>query len=213
MFTRTKASKPNKPLLIPRNNWKRNLDDVVLPLPSKSRKPYSIDAMFFLDNTGKNITLVEMKRHSLEHELGIHKFSNEQLRNQRGIIWYSGLYKRAQDDSSRNLVEYRDPKVIESLLSSVGLSVLGKLIQLIQHTSKQENWPLSKIEIEYIKHYEIENWQYVKLLLFFETDFEKADEYLHSLYPIIDDFALKLTNPEQLILQKSIFFDVRANLS
>ena len=110
-------------------------------------------------------------------------------------------------------VGYNDFGAVEQLLGAAGMRALEKVIRLISDTSQNEDWPLTKIEVNWVKDYEVKNWQYIWIVLVFETNFDKADEYLNNLYPKIDKFATALTEEEQLILQKKLFFDVRATLS
>jgi hypothetical protein len=110
------------------------------------------------------------------------------------------------------IVDYKDSEAIGLLLGAAGLDVLGKVIEVIFSTSQQEKWSLTRVEVDFIEDCEVENWQYVRLLLFFDTDFDTADAYLHALYSKLDELALKFTEPEKEILQRKLFFDVRTGI-
>ncbi len=110
-------------------------------------------------------------------------------------------------------VEYSDLNAVEALLGTDGMNVLIKTIKLIDDAAQQENWPLTKIEVEWVQDYELKSWEYIWIILFFDSNFDQADQYLHQLYPKIDEFETALTEEEQSVLQKKLFFDVRPSLS
>ena len=105
-------------------------------------------------------------------------------------------------------VVYENQELIETLLGEEGKKVLGKTLVLIDNTARKFKWPLHKIEIQRASDIEVNNWNYVLLVLFFDSDFDTADEYLHLLYGELDGLATTLTSEEQDILQRSIYFDV-----
>jgi hypothetical protein len=106
-------------------------------------------------------------------------------------------------------IEYHNSKLIDSLLGELGKMVLGKLTTLIQDIRKKEFWPLIKIDIYHINDFEIENWQYILIILKFDSSLEKADEYLHIFYNKLDTFIAALSEEEQNILQRIIYFDIQ----
>jgi hypothetical protein len=109
-------------------------------------------------------------------------------------------------------VKLEDFLAIQSVLGSVGMKTLQEVLDIIWLTSKKLNWPLEKIQIDKVKDPEVLDWQYIRLLLFFVSDFESADNFLHKLYPILDELSTKLDVEQAEILQKLIFFDVQTTL-
>lgn len=123
--------------------------------------------------------------------------------NQLGVIWGNGPTCE---------VKIGDLQSIRSILGTQGMQALEETVSLICLTSNQLNWPLAKIEINDVSDPEILDWQYVCLLLFFNSNFESADSYLHKLYPILDDLTKRFSAEQAEIMQKSIFFDVQTTL-
>lgn len=112
----------------------------------------------------------------------------------------------------RTEVIYKKPISIEALLGDKGERVLGEVINLIDDTSREHDWPLNHVEVIYLEDIEVENWQYILVVLVFNCDFEIADKYLHNLYEELDSLANALGSEDQNILQRKIFFDVTTTL-
>lgn len=193
-------------------NKKRDLHHTIIRMSSSRGKSYPIRIMSLFSDQARNVLLTDrMKQYVPSIFQDESSFMHGRLLNQQKAYLNYGLHKR--DLPKIELVKYNDIANIKSLLGIIGQHVLGKVTQLIIEISKQNKWPLTKIEVNWIQDYEVKDWQYVCIVLFFDTDFDKADEYLNYLYPQIDNLATSLTYQEQLILQKKLFFDVRANLS
>ena len=105
-------------------------------------------------------------------------------------------------------ISYINQAAIETLLGEDGKKVLQKTIELICNTARKFKWPLYKIELQCTSDIEIKNWSYILLVLYFESDFDTADEYLNLLYVELDNLATTLTDKEQDILQRLVYFDV-----
>jgi hypothetical protein len=105
-------------------------------------------------------------------------------------------------------ISYINQDAIEALLGEVGKEVLKKTLGLIKNTASKFKWPLHKIELQYTSDIEVENWNYVLLVLSFESDFDTADEYLNLLDGELDRLATTMTDEEQDILQRLLYFDV-----
>ena len=82
---------------------------------------------------------------------------------------------------------------------------------LIINIAKKFKWPLHKIEIQRASDIEVRNWNCVLLVLFFSSDFDAADEYLHLLYAELDGLAAVLTPEEQDVINK--FESWRVNIN
>jgi len=105
-------------------------------------------------------------------------------------------------------ISYINQDTIETLLGEKGKKVLGKTLVLIGNTARKFKWPLHKIEVQCVSDIEVKDWNYVLVVLSFDSDFDTADEYLHLLYRELDSLVTTLTYEEQDILQGLIYFDV-----
>lgn len=108
-------------------------------------------------------------------------------------------------------ITYLNQKLIEGLLGNNGKYVLGQVLKVIKDIALE--WPLARIEISYMRDPEVKDWEYVLLLLVFTSDFDVADNYLHELYSKIDLLTSRLSTEEQEVLQRMIFFDIKARVS
>ena len=109
-------------------------------------------------------------------------------------------------------IEFNDRLSIESLLGTLGMDVLQRVLDLICDTSQNQNWPLVRIKVIHTKDFELPNWQYVLVVMFFASDFDTADNRLHELYNILDNLGSLLTNEEAEVIQKKLFFDVQTTI-
>lgn len=105
-------------------------------------------------------------------------------------------------------VVYKKQEAIEALLGDRGKHVLRRVIDLMEDTSREQNWPLTHVEVSPIEDAEVESWQYILIVLVFDCDFEVADEYLHNFYHELDSLIDAVNSEEQDILQRKLFFDV-----
>lgn len=105
-------------------------------------------------------------------------------------------------------IEYQNKEAVEQLLGGVGRKVLDKVLRLANTVSKKQNWPLTKVRIQRYKDYELPSWEYVLVIMVFDTTFEIADEYLHEFCDQIDLLNKKLSDEEQTILRELFSFDV-----
>lgn len=119
----------------------------------------------------------------------------------------SGLYK-ADITVPRIRVVHKKRASVDALLGDKGRLLLANVIDLAEDASLKQNWPLNHVEVIYVEDAEVENWQYVLILLVFDCYFEGADEYLYNFYEELDTLADALDSEEQDILQRKLFFDV-----
>ncbi|MFH0846537.1 MAG: hypothetical protein V1894_00560 [Chloroflexota bacterium] len=105
-------------------------------------------------------------------------------------------------------VIYENRELVETLLGEQGKKVLRKTLVLIDNVARKFKWPLHRIEIQRASDVEVKNWNYVLLVLFFNSDFDTADGYLNLLYGELDSLATTLASEEQDILRRLIYFDV-----
>jgi len=104
-------------------------------------------------------------------------------------------------------IAYPNQALVETLLGSKGKHVLEKVFDLIRDAAELD-WPLDKVEAHYVCDSEVEDWEYVLLLLVFNCDFDTADRHLHELYNQIDMISGELSDEEQEVLRRMIFFDI-----
>ncbi len=110
-------------------------------------------------------------------------------------------------------IEYLNQKLVETLLGSQGKYVLEQVLSVVKDLALGMDWPLDRVEIRYIRDPEVKDWEYVLLLLVFTCDFDTADTHLHELYNQIDMLTGKLSNKEQEVLQRMVFFDIETRAS
>lgn len=122
-------------------------------------------------------------------------------------IGISGFYEISITTPKMRVV-YKKQKAIEALLGDRGKHVLRRVIDLMKDASREQNWPLTHVEVTPMEDAEVENWQYILIVLVFDCDFEVADEYLHNFYHELDSLIDALNSEEQDILQRKLFFDV-----
>lgn len=127
----------------------------------------------------------------------------------RGDI--SGLYK-AGITGPRIRVVHKKRASVDALLGNKGRRLLADVIDLAEDASLKQNWPLNHMEVIYVEDAEVENWQYVLIILVFDCDFKGSDEYLHNFYEELDSLANALDSEKQDILQRKLFFDVATTI-
>jgi len=110
-------------------------------------------------------------------------------------------------------IAYENRELIEALLGDQGKYVLGEVITLMGDLVQRENLPLSKIEVHHVRDLEAKDWQYVLLVLFFNSDFNTANKYLYNLYEKLDILTDTLNDDERDVLKRILFFDVESTLS
>lgn len=108
-------------------------------------------------------------------------------------------------------VSYINHDSIDNLLGIKGKITLGKVINLIQKEAEKEDWPLTKIEVHYRTDPEVEDWEYLVIVLYYDSSFEDANKYLNLLYTRLDDMAEGFNPDEKDILAELIYIDIRTN--
>jgi len=106
--------------------------------------------------------------------------------------------------------EHRE--LIEALLGDQGENVSEKVIELIGDSVLKDSWPLVRVEVRPVKDSEVKDWQYILLVLIFDSDFDTANKYLHNFYKKLDILTEQLDIEEQDILQRLFFFDVQTTV-
>lgn len=108
-------------------------------------------------------------------------------------------------------VSYINRDSIDNLLGIKGKITLGKVVNLIQKEAEEENWPLTKIEVHHEKDPEVEDWEYLVIVLDYNSPFEDANKYLNMLYDRLDEVADRLAPDEKAILAELIYIDIKTN--
>jgi len=182
----------------------------------KARSEY-IDCLFIieLENLIRSCNCYSR----INRQVNYHIFSNPRIISRRSIIHptfpIKAWLKESEEDLRVSLapVLFDNKETVYSLLGTRGENVLNKVINLIQKEADKKKWPLISLSVNSARDIEIQTWEYVLVLLNFNTCFKDADLYLHELYNQLDVLALTLTEEGQEILQKKIYFDVGTSVS
>lgn len=110
-------------------------------------------------------------------------------------------------------ITYLNQELVEGLLGNKGKNVLEQVLKVVKDLALKMNWPLERVEVRYVRDPEVQDWEYVLLLLVFTCDFEIADRHLNELYNEIDMLTSKLSDEEQEVLRRMIFLDIEAKAS
>jgi len=108
-------------------------------------------------------------------------------------------------------VSYDNEDSVYALLGAKGKIVLNEVINLIQKEAEEDNWPLAKIEVQYRKDADVQDWEYVVIELAYDSSFKDANNYLNALYTRLDEEAERLNTDEKTILAELIYIDIRTN--
>lgn len=132
-----------------------------------------------------------------------------------GIFAYGDIETLPEITKVTRPIEISCPNqaLVETLLGSKGKYTLEKVLSLIKNSAAELDWPLTGVEVRYIRDPEVKDWEYVLVLLAFTCDFDTADRHLHKLYDHIDMLSRKLGDEEAEILQRMIFFDIETKAS
>lgn len=110
-------------------------------------------------------------------------------------------------------IGYLNQALVETLLGTQGKRVLEKVLSLVKGLAAELDWPLERVEIRHVRDPEVEDWEYILLLLGFNCDFDTADRHLQELYNEIDMLSGKLGDEEDEVLRRMIFFDIETKAS
>jgi hypothetical protein len=86
--------------------------------------------------------------------------------------------------------------------------LISKVIDQVRVVAKSERWPLNRVEIDLYQDPEVVSWQYLVVLLVFDSPFEVANKYLKELYHNLDSFSQKLKEEEQKLFRRLVYFDI-----
>ena len=151
-------------------------------------------------------------------EVGVGKtlpgFEREQLEDWVTFVWRTQygaltLFSASAIGASSVEVSYYNKENIEDLLGSKGCQTLYKVIDLIKNSAVELAWPLVRVEVRHTRDFEVKDWEYVLLALVFACSFETADRHLHEFYDRLDALTDELSDEEQALLRRVIFFDIK----
>lgn len=135
----------------------------------------------------------------------------ETLWNRGAIVNYGGFTLLSASASVAPSVEisYYNKEDIEDLLGSKGCQALYNVIELIKRSAVESTWPLVRVEVRHTRDVEARDWEYVLIALVFACSFETADRHLHEFYDRLDALTDELSDEEQTLLRRAIFFDIK----
>ena len=141
-------------------------------------------------------------------------FEREQLGDWITFVWRTQdgaltLFSASAIGTPSVEVSYYNKENIEDLLGSKGCQALYKVIDLIKRSAVELAWPLVRVEVRHTRDFEVRDWQYVLLAFVFACSFETADRHLHEFYGRLDDLTDELSDEEQALLRRVIFFDIK----
>ena len=89
-----------------------------------------------------------------------------------------------------------DPAVADRLLGAEGRHLLDDVLDHIRQAAIENGWPLTKIDIDYHQDMEFEWWEYLLLVLHFDSPWEEAKGYWGAcLDTVVDPLQRKLCGP------------------
>ena len=96
-------------------------------------------------------------------------------------------------------------------MGGVGQRVLDKVLRLANSVSTKQNWPLTKVQLQRYVDMDVPGWEYVLVILFFDSTFEIADNYLHEFYKHLDNLTSQLNEEEKEVMYKFLYFDIETS--
>ena len=86
-----------------------------------------------------------------------------------------------------------DPAVADRLLGKEGRHLLDDVVDNIREAAIEHGWPLTKIDIDYHQDMEFEWWEYLLLVLHFDSPRPKSREYwVACLEKVVEPMQRKL---------------------
>ncbi|HLF05129.1 MAG TPA: hypothetical protein VI855_07925 [Dehalococcoidia bacterium] len=121
---------------------------------------------------------------------------------------------RPSDDVLSPVLENFTSSDLSRLLGGEKKADLGQLVRRViaevKSAARAESWPLKRIEIDLYQDPEVAHWEYLVVLLVFDSSFDLANQYLSQLYRRLDEFSAGLKSGELTLFRRLIYFDVAA---
>ncbi|MSQ14256.1 MAG: hypothetical protein EXR50_00105 [Dehalococcoidia bacterium] len=105
-------------------------------------------------------------------------------------------------------IDYENKESIQELLGDVGQTVLDKVLRFAEALSKKRGWPLTKVRLQRYTDYELPGREYILVIMVFDCTFDTADKYLHEFCNKLDLLSKKMSDDDQVVLRRLIFFDI-----
>ena len=102
------------------------------------------------------------------------------------------------------------PADVQDLLGPKGIRVITRVLALTRNAALNNDWPLNAIDMRIELDPEIENQEYVLILLQLNTSYDVANRVLEEFYLSLQEFADGLTGVSRQIFMDKIYFDVEA---
>ena len=86
-----------------------------------------------------------------------------------------------------------DPAVADRLLGKEGRHLLDEVVDNIRQAAIANGWPLTQIDIDYHQDMEFEWWEYLLLVLHFDSPWKEAQRHSDDcLSTVVGDFQRNL---------------------
>ena len=104
-----------------------------------------------------------------------------------------------------------DPAVADRLLGAEGRHLLDDVLDNIREAAIENQWPLTKIDIDYHQDMEFEWWEYLLLVLHFDSPWEEARDYwVTCLRTVVKPMQDNLPPEEKELFIKTMHRDFRS---
>ena len=205
-----------------RTNWNEGLEDCRRLFRMKFKTDFA-DILFKSKDRGANIPyFLEIKRDMVQFDRQAfgalwessqtHEYVLHQIANYPEFLYpaHEAIKTLLEPSAGTKPVEisYINEASVEHLLDYTGRQVLGRIVSLIEELNQDNVWNLEKIEIRYSKDPDVGDWEYILMRLFFPSDFDTADGYLHDLYGKLDELGRELSVEEKDRFQRMFYYDV-----
>ena len=105
-----------------------------------------------------------------------------------------------------------DPAVADRLLGAEGRHLLDDVVDNIREAALENQWPLTKIDIDYHQDMEFEWWEYLLLVLHFDCPWEEARDYwVTCLQTVVKPMQDNLPPEEKELFIKTMHRDFRSS--
>ncbi|MCI0560945.1 MAG: hypothetical protein MN733_20865 [Nitrososphaera sp.] len=125
--------------------------------------------------------------------------SNERIASLIAAIRQSSLTLIGVDNMSPD---------VPAILGTTGMKVLTSVVFQAKEAASMNQWPLVGVDVRSENDPEIEDSDFIMVVLKLRTSFEVADRILKDFYPIIEAFFNELGEVEKEVFVNKIYFDV-----
>ena len=105
-----------------------------------------------------------------------------------------------------------DPAVADRLLGAEGRHLLDDVVDNIRQAAIESQWPLTQIDIDYHQDMEFEWWEYLLLVLHFDSPRSEAREYWRAcLRTVVKPMQDQLDPKKKELFIKTMRRDFRSS--